>query len=83
MSVEAVHTVRDCVLRELGSGSTDVMMVDVNHAELGLKLHSLGEQGDQLVERFLCVLHLRVVDEDDAMCILLNRCPALLILEVT
>ena len=83
VSMQSIHAVGDCVLGQLCSGSTYIVVIDIHHAELGLQLHSLGEQGDQLVQGLLCVGHGRVVDENDAVSVLLDGCPAFFILEVT
>ena len=83
MPVQSVHAVGDRVLGQLGASTAHVVVVDVDHAELGLQLHSLGEEGHQLVQGLLCVLHLRVVDKDDAVGVFLDGGPALLVLEVT
>jgi len=46
MSVQTVHTVRDSVFGKLSACTTHIVVVDVDHAELGLELHGLREEGD-------------------------------------
>ena len=49
MSVETIHAVGNRDLGELGARTSHVVVVDVDHAELRLQLHSLREEGHQLV----------------------------------
>ena len=49
MLMKTVHAVRNRVLRKLDAWTTYVMMVYIDHAELGLKLHGLGEKCHKLV----------------------------------
>ena len=46
MSMQTVHTVRDSVFGKLSACTTHIVVVDVHHAELGLELHGLWEEGD-------------------------------------
>jgi hypothetical protein len=46
MPMQTVHTVRDSVFGELSACTTHIVVVDVHHAELGLELHGLWEEGD-------------------------------------
>ena len=46
MSVQTVHTVRDSVFGKLSACTTHIVVVDVHHAEFGLELHGLWEEGD-------------------------------------
>ncbi len=43
MTVKTIHAVRDCVLGQLCAGTSHIVVIDVHHAELGLKLHSFRE----------------------------------------
>ena len=81
--VQAVHAVRDRVLRQLGARTSHVVVVHVHHAELWLQLHGLGEERDELIKGLFSVGHLGIIHEDDAMRVLLDGCPALLVAEVT
>ena len=81
--MKAVHAIRDRVFGKLSSCSTHIMVVDVHHAEFRLQLHGLREQGNKLVQGLFSIWHLRVIHEYDTVSILLNRSPALLILEIT
>ncbi len=81
--VEAIHAVGDGVLRELSTSTTNVVMIDVHHAEFRLQLHGFGEKSHQLIQCLFSILHLWVIDEDDTMRVLLNGGPALFELEVS
>ena len=70
------------MLGQLRSGPSHIVMVDVDHAELRLQLHSFREHRHQLVEGLFCVLHLGIVDEDNSVRVLLDGGPALLVLEI-
>ena len=83
MSVETVHAVGNRDLGELGARTSHVVVVDVDHAELGLQLHSLREEGHQLVQSLFSVGHGRIVHKNDAVSVLLNGGPALLVLEIS
>ena len=83
MPVETVHAVGDRDLGELGARTSHVVVVDVDHAELGLQLHSLWEEGHQLVQSLFSVGHGRIVHKNDAVSVLLNGGPALLVLEIS
>ena len=83
VSVKTIHAIGDSVFRKLGSCTSNVMVVDVHHAEFRLKLHGLREQGNKLVQGLLSIWHLRVIDENDSMSILLNWSPTLFVLEIT
>ena len=82
MFVQAVHAVRDCVFGQLCATPAHIVMVDIDHAELRLELHCLGEKCHKLVECLFCVGHLWIIDENYTMSILLDRSPTLFILEV-
>ena len=82
MSVETVHAVGNRDLGQLGTGASNIVVIDVNHAELRLQLHSLREECHELVQRLFSVGHGRVIHKNDAMSVLLNWGPALLVLEI-
>ena len=85
MLLQSIHGAGDCVLREgsLSALLSHVVMIYENHAELRRDHHCLGELVHKLSENFFGVGVCRVVYENDALCILLDWSPALLILEVT
>ena len=80
--MQPVHAVRNIVLWQLSARPSHVEVVDEHHAILGLQHHRLGEHRHQFVEGVLCIWLCRVVYEDYAVCIFLNRCPTFFVLEV-
>ncbi len=46
MSMKSVHAVRNCDLWQLSSCSSNIMVIDINHAELGLQLHCFREKSN-------------------------------------
>ena len=83
MSVETVHAVGNRDLGQLGTGASNIVVIDVNHTELRLQLHSLREECHELVQRLFSVGHGRIIHKNDAMSVLLNWGPALLVLEIS
>ena len=81
--MESVHAVGNGDLWQLSASASNIVVIDVHHAELRLQLHSLREKGDQLVQCLFCVGHSWVIHKNDTVSVLLNWSPALLVLEVT
>jgi len=57
-------------------------MIHKRHAELGLQLHRFWEHLNKLIHECFSLGHIRIVDKNDAVRVLLNRAPALFIFEV-
>jgi hypothetical protein len=59
------------------------VVVDENHAELGLQLHCLGEHLHKLVHQSFSLRNVGVVNKNDSLGVLLNWTPALFVFEIT
>jgi hypothetical protein len=83
MSVQSIHAVRHSMLWERCTRASNILVVDDDHAELRRQHHGFGEHRNKLIQLVLTLGLTWIVDEDDAVSVLLDGRPAFLVLHVS
>ena len=81
--MKSLHAAWNCVLRQGSPRTSNIEMVDVDHAELGLQSHLLWEQGHEVGHGFFVVVLAWIVHKDYTVSIFLDWKPTVLVLQIS